>query len=330
MSPGDARGGDVSIDRDDDALVDHDGDDRADRDGDDRADRDSIERPEYLPDPALSREEMESLQRELAAVATFSDDHGLDPAAVAIAEGADLSGEMPAIASNDETLDRRTGSSAPVVVGIDQAFRLDDEEAVSAAVAFRDGRVIEYAHAVTPLSVPYVPGLLAFREGGPILAALDALSSDPDLLVFDGSGRIHFREAGIATHVGVIHDVPSVGVAKGLLCGEPDEPVDERPAGWRTPIRPDDSVETVDGESTVPASGDGPASAGSTPVLGYAFQSRQYPNSRRVNPLYVSPGHRVSASTTVDLVDALCAGHKLPEPTRLADAYADAVKRGNV
>ena len=63
------------------------------------------------------------------------------------------------------------------------------------------------------------------------------------------------------------------------------------------------------------------------PVIGHAFQSRQYPNSRRVNPLYVSPGHRVSPATTVDLVEALCAGYKLPEPTRIADAYADAAKR---
>ncbi|PHQ38186.1 endonuclease V, partial [Halorubrum persicum] len=167
--------------------------------------------------------------------------------------------------------------------------------------------------AVTPLSIPYIPGLLAFREGEPMLAALDALSVEPDLLVCDGSGRVHFREAGVATHVGVLLDVPSVGVAKSLLCGDPDEPTDERPEGWRTPIRADDSVETAEPDAA--------------PVIGHAYQSRQYPNSRRVNPLYVSPGHRVSPATTVELVAALCAGYKLPEPTRIADAYADAVKR---
>jgi len=105
--------------------------------------------------------------------------------------------------------------------------------------------------------------------------------------------------------------VPSVGVAKSLLCGTPAEPTGERPEGWRTPIRAADSVETAAPEA----------------VVGHAFQSRQYPNSRRVNPLYVSPGHRVSATATVELVDALCAGYKLPEPTRLADAYADRAKR---
>ncbi|WP_280587669.1 endonuclease V, partial [Halorubrum sp. Boch-26] len=215
---------------------------------------------------------------------------------------------------------KRQDPDAPVVVGVDQAFLTPEDgedEAVSAAVAIRDGVVVEYASAITPLSTPYVPGLLAFREGEPILAALDALDAEPDLLVCDGSGRIHFREAGLATHVGVLLDVPSVGVAKSLLCGEPDDPTDERPEGWRTPIRADESVGTADPS----------AALDDALVIGHAVQSRQYPNSRRVNPLYVSPGHRVSAETAVDLVDALCAGYKLPEPTRLADASADVAKR---
>jgi len=289
--------------------------------------RPAVDRPEFLPDPSLSRAEMESLQRELAATATFADDHGIDPATVAIDEPADLTDGMPD--ARQETLpgarSDHGGSDAPVVAGIDQAFLLPDDgedRAVSAAVAIRDGEVIEYASAITPLSIPYVPGLLAFREGGSMLAALDALDAAPDLLVCDGSGRIHFREAGVATHVGVLLDAPSVGVAKSLLCGAPDEPPDERPAGWRTPIRADESVETT-GAGGEASEGDTP----DAPVIGHAYQSRQYPNSRRVNPLYVSPGHRVSAATTVELVEALCAGYKLPEPTRIADAYADAVKR---
>ncbi|MFC5136446.1 MULTISPECIES: endonuclease V [Haloferacaceae] len=270
----------------------------------------SLAHPEFLPDPDRSREEMESLQRELAAEATFADELGFAPDDVAIDEAADLSEGLPPAA--DETAAASSADpDAPVVVGIDQAFRSERDEAVSAAVAIRDGTVVEYAHAVTPLSIPYVPGLLAFREGEPMLAALANLSVTPDLLVCDGSGRIHYRQAGLATHVGVIRDLPSVGVAKSLLCGEPDEPVEKRPEGWRTPIRAADSVTTAEPGT----------------VIGHAYQSRQYPNSRRVNPLYVSPGHRVSAGTTVDLVAALCAGYKLPEPTRLADAHADRVKR---
>ena len=259
---------------------------------------------------------MESLQRDLAAAATDADHHDLDPASVATDEPADLTDGLPDPRSNADP-DRPGSESvpdAPVVVGVDQAFLTPDggpERAVSAAVAFRGGDVIEYASAVTPLSIPYVPGLLAFREGEPIRAALAALDAEPDLLVCDGSGRIHFREAGLATHIGVLVDAPSVGVAKRLLCGEPDEPTDEQPAGWRTPIRADERVATAEPGR----------------VIGHAFQSRQYPNSPRVNPLYVSPGHRVSTGTATDLVEALCAGYKLPEPTRLADAYAAAVKR---
>ena len=285
---------------------------------------DDVTRPEYLPDPALSRAEMESLQRDLAATATFADDHDLDPDAVAIDDPADLTADLPPARPDAGDPD------APVVVGVDQAFLTPDDgadRAVSAAVAVRGGVVIEYASATTPLSIPYVPGLLAFREGEPMLAALDALDADPDLLVCDGSGRIHFREAGIATHVGVLLDVPSVGVAKRLLCGEPASSTDGRSEGWRTPIRADDAVETVASRGDADRASGAATDAAGAPTIGYAFQSRQYPNSPRVNPLYVSPGHRVSAETAVDLVEATCAGYKLPEPTRLADAYADAAKR---
>ena len=248
-----------------------------------------LDRPEFRPDPALSRSEMEALQRDIADAAEFADDLPFDPEAV------EVDSSIETDATDTATL---TDSDIPVVVGVDQAFL--DDRAVSAIVAIQDGAVIERTHAVTPLSIPYIPGLLAFREGGPILAAFEELSVDPDLAVFDGSGRIHFRQAGIATHV---------GVAKSLLCGEPAEPVDDQPEGWSTPIEAGEGVEAPDGTT-----------------IGHAYQSRQWNRDQSINPLYVSPGHRVSASTTRDLVDALCAGYKLPEPTRLADRYADDVK----
>jgi deoxyribonuclease V len=248
-------------------------------------------RPEFVPDPEATRESMTSLQSDVAAAATWRNDFGFAVESV----GGSESGQG------------RT-ADAPLVAGIDQAFL--DDRAVSAVVVSRGGRVVERVHAVTELSVPYIPGLLAFREGGPILAACSELNADPDLAVFDGSGRIHYRQAGLATHLGVVLDVPSVGVAKALLCGVPDDDPDGRPTGWRTPIRADDEV--------------GNAEPG-TP-LGHAFQSRQYDSRRVVNPVYVSPGHRVGVDTATDLVARLCDGYKLPEPTRRADAYADEVK----
>jgi deoxyribonuclease V len=246
-------------------------------------------RPEFVPDPADSRAEMEALQREVADAARFDDDLDVDPTAVTLAA--------------DETLD----GDRPLVAGVDQAFL--DGRAVSAVVCLRGGEVVERTHAVTDLSIPYVPGLLSFREGGPILAAFERLEATPDLVVFDGSGRIHYRQAGLATHLGVVLDVPSVGVAKSLLCGRVDAETDGRPEGWRAAVRADGEVDAPEGT-----------------VLGYAYQSRQYDSNPVINPLYVSPGHRVSAETAVDLIERLGGDYKLPEPTRLADAYADDCK----
>lgn len=255
--------------------------------------------PEFAPRPGLSRGEMKSLQRRVAAAATFEDDLSFDPTSVSL--------------SDPDTTTLTATADPPLVAGIDQSFL--DDSALSAVVVLRGGEVVERVHAVSELDLPYVPGLLSFREGGPILDALAELDTDPDLLVFDGSGRIHFRQAGLATHLGVVCDVPSIGVAKSLLCGTPDEAVDGRPEGWRTPIRADDSVDAVGGHPATPET-----------VIGYAYQSRQYDSRPIVNPLYVSPGHRLSAETAVDIVSRLGGDYKLPEPTRLADAYADEAK----
>ncbi|WP_311171134.1 endonuclease V [Halobellus ordinarius] len=261
-------------------------------------------RPEFVPDATATREEMESLQRDVAAAATWTDEFAFDPAAVSRSEGEQLTEWI----DGPDDAPASPSAEVPLVAGVDQAFL--DERAVSVVVVRRGETVVERAHAVTELEIPYIPGLLAFREGGSILAAFAALDCHPDLVVFDGSGRIHYRQAGLATHIGVTLDVPSVGVAKGLLCGTPASDVDGRPEGWRTEILADDDIENA---------------AAGTPI-GHAFQSRQYDSRPVVNPIYVSPGHRVSVGTATDLVESLCAGYKLPEPTRLADAYADEVK----
>ena len=260
-------------------------------------------RPEFVPDPALSREDMETLQRDIAAEAAFANDLEFDPATLRSDPDQQRLGDHG---------DSEAGGAAepPLVAGVDQAFV--DDVAVSAVVLSRGGEVVERVHAAVETEIPYVPGLLSFREGGAIVAALGELERTPDLLVVDGSGRIHFREAGLATHVGLTFDVPAVGVAKNLLCGEPRESLDGKlPVGATVGIEADESVET--------------APAGT--VIGHAVQTRQYDSpNRHVNPLYVSPGHRVGAETAAELVLATAAGYKLPEPTRRADSYADEVK----
>ncbi|GKZ13777.1 endonuclease V [Haladaptatus sp. T7] len=272
--------------------------------------------PEFAPDASLSREEMEELQHEVADAAIFEDAFEFDPESVRAEPTDDAQTHLPTGEDENEGEDDDSdvavpteSPESPVVVGVDQAFVGD--LAVSAVVASRDGEVIERAHAAVETEIPYIPGLLSFREGTAILRAFEELTVEPDLAIVDGSGRIHFREAGIATHIGVMLDLPAIGVAKNLLCGDLRDPPEGHMAeGERVPVVSNSRVSAPDGT-----------------VIGYALQSRQYPNpdKRHVNPLYVSPGHRVSAETAAELVWQLCAGYKLPEPTRRADAYADEV-----
>ncbi len=274
-----------------------------------------LARPRFVPDPSLSTADMEACQRDIADVAAFTDDVAFDTAAVSLdgPAGQTTLGEQPGNGANTE---------APLVAGVDQAFV--DDRAVSAIVILRGREVVERVYAVEQTEIPYIPGLLSFREGGAVLAAFEALEHDPDIVFLDGSGRIHYREAGLATHIGVTLNVPAIGVAKNLLCGRPRESLDRKlPEGARVPIEADTEVEPGGAAETRRADGD----AAEEPVIGYAVQSRQYDSaSRYINPLIVSPGHRVSAETAADLVLATAAGYKLPEPTRLADAYADSVK----
>ncbi|WP_330631097.1 endonuclease V [Halocatena halophila] len=237
----------------------------------------------FRPDPALDREAKLALQAEIADAATFDDQLSFDHKTIG------------------------TGTDEPLIAGVDQSF--PDDRVVSAIVVLRGDTVVERTYSVTEQSFPYVPGLLSFREGGPIVSALETLEITPDLLVFDGSGRIHYREAGLAVHLGVAFDLPAIGVAKSLLCGTPERSTDSLHTGESVPIRANDEMSTPNGTT-----------------VGYALQTRQYENNHRINPVYVSPGHRLSAATATEIIDQCGGEYKLPEPTRLADRYADHAK----
>jgi deoxyribonuclease V len=236
--------------------------------------------PQFIPEKGLEKEEMKRMQREISQAAEFQDSFDFEI----------------------EDIEEKK------VAGIDQAFT--EERCVTSVVVMQDGEVVGEVSASAELEIPYIPGLLAFREGNSIVKALEKLGSQPDLLMLDGSGRIHFREAGIATHIGVIFDVPSIGVAKNLLCGETEEREMEK--GEKVPVKADEKIVTAqNGEK-----------------IGYTFQSKQYSGERKVNPLYVSPGHRIGEESAVKVVEKFCSGYKLPEPTRLADELADRMKVG--
>jgi deoxyribonuclease V len=186
------------------------------------------------------------------------------------------------------------------VVGIDQGFT--ENKSVSCVVAMKNGEVIETVSAAEDTPIPYIPALLTFREGKSIFKALQKLETEPDLLMLDGSGRIHFRQAGITTHIGVIFDKPAIGVAKSLLCGEADLP-EKMVQGDKRKIYSDKLIENLSHRE----------------VIGHTYQSKQYSSPKRsIDPVYISPGHRTNPDTSVELVSDYCKGYNLSEPVRIA------------
>jgi deoxyribonuclease V len=179
------------------------------------------------------------------------------------------------------------------IAGVDVGFEKDGQ-ITRAAVAVLDLPTlnpIEQAVARLPTRFPYIPGLLSFREIPAILQALSQLRRQPDLLLCDGQGLAHPRRFGLACHLGLILDLPSVGVGKSRLIGRHDT-VPEEKGGW-APL--------VDGAE----------------VVGAVLRTR-----RGVKPIYVSIGHRVSLSTAIDMVLAATTKYKLPETTRAAHRLA--------
>lgn len=152
-------------------------------------------------------------------------------------------------------------------------------------------RPVDLAVHEAPLRFPYIPGLLSFREIPLLLPAFARLHALPDLVVVDGQGIAHPRRFGLAAHLGVLLDLPTIGCAKSRLVGTHDPPPDERGA-W-TPLR--DGAETI----------------------GAVVRTR--PGTR---PVYVSVGHRLALEEAITWVLRLTRGYRLPEPTRLAHQAA--------
>ena len=177
------------------------------------------------------------------------------------------------------------------VAGVDVGIKGGEARAAVVVLEYPSLQPIDQATANLPVEMPYIPGLLAFREGPAILEALRQLSTVPDCLIFDGQGLAHPRRLGIASHIGVLLDRPSIGCAKSRLCGIAAEPAEE--AGSYTFL--------YDGEE----------------VIGAAVRTRT-----RVSPVYVSIGHRVDLETAIKLVLNCCRGRRLPETSRLAHRVA--------
>ncbi|MFB9147194.1 deoxyribonuclease V [Halomonas alkalicola] len=190
---------------------------------------------------------------------------------------------------------------AGVDIGFEQGGAITRAAVVVLAWPPRGPGVFDVVEEVVhrgPTRMPYIPGLLSFREVPAALAAFERLGVMPDLIMVDGQGIAHPRRLGVASHLGLWLDLPTIGVAKSRLCGRHGEP---------GPVR-GDWAPLIDGPDDE--------------VIGAVLRSRV-----GVKPLFVSPGHRLSLAAALDWVIRCLGRTKLPEPTRLADRLAS--RRGN-
>jgi deoxyribonuclease V len=179
------------------------------------------------------------------------------------------------------------------IAGVDAGF--EENGAITRAAvtvsSFPELSLQETALVRRPTTFPYLPGLLSFREAPAILEALSRLGSAPDLLVCDGHGLAHPRRLGLACHLGLACNTPSIGVAKSLLVGR-HQPVGEAGGDWQ-PLLDEEEI------------------------IGAALRTQP-----GVKPIYISIGHRITLETAINIVLRCTAGYRLPEPIRQAHRLA--------
>jgi len=192
-----------------------------------------------------------------------------------------------------------TFSEVRTIAGADIAVGRDENRGYAGVIVyeFPSFREIERAHAVVEIKFPYVPGLLVFREGPALLAAFEKIKTEPDIIIFDGQGLAHPRRMGIATHMGIILDKPTIGCAKSRLTGTFYEPGPN--VGDYSPL--------MDGEETI----------------GAVLRTRE-----NVNPIFVSQGHKIDLPKSIEIIMQCLDGYRIPKPTREADKFVGQVKAG--
>lgn len=179
-----------------------------------------------------------------------------------------------------------------LVAGVDMALSKEQDMAHAAVVllTYPTMEIVEQHIYEEPIRMPYVPGLLSFREAPAVLGAFAKLRQKPDLVMVDGMGIAHPRRIGIASHLGLWLELPTIGCGKSILIGHYDHNALSEEAGSWIPL-------TVKKE-----------------VIGAVVRTRT-----RVNPMIISSGHMISLETSIRYVLDCCRGYRLPEPTRQAD-----------
>jgi deoxyribonuclease V len=190
-------------------------------------------------------------------------------------------------------------ASCRLVAGADVSYNRFSPIFYAAVVVLRlaDGQIVEVQKARREGHFPYVPGLLSFREAPVLLEAFAQVQSAVDVVMVDGQGIAHPRRLGIAAHLGLWLQVPTLGCAKSLLYGRCSEPGPK--VGDTAPIEDEQGN-----------------------VLGVALRTK-----KGVKPVYVSPGHGIDLSSAVQVVLASCRGYRLPEPTRQAHLQVNAFRQ---
>ncbi len=183
------------------------------------------------------------------------------------------------------------------IAGVDASYHLATKRIYSGIIiySFPDLSLLEQRYASRRIEFPYVPGLLTFREGPAILAAFEKLKKAPDLIIFDGQGIAHPRGMGLATHMGILLNLPSIGCAKSRLIGEYTQPANR--VGAYSCLK--DEARTV----------------------GAVIRTRKH-----VRPVFVSPGFKIDLPTSIEIVLQCTRGYRLPEPTRQAHIFIEKVK----
>ena len=198
------------------------------------------------------------------------------------------------LASKIEKQDRLP-EKIKLIAGIDIGFEKKDEITITRAVivvlSYPSLVVVDYVLHKEATRIPYIPGLLSFREVPAALAAFNKLTQRPDLIMVDGQGIAHPRRLGVASHLGLWLDIPTIGIAKKKLCGK------------FTTIAAEKGIWTVLEDKNE--------------IIGAVLRSKT-----NVNPIFVSTGHRISLKTAIKWVNLCLTKYKLPEPTRLADRLA--------
>ena len=190
---------------------------------------------------------------------------------------------------------KKSFSKIDKIAGADVSYYQNNMIAGVIIFEFPNLKVIESQFFISPVNFLYIPGLLTFREGPSLLAAFKKIKNEPDIILFDGQGIAHPRRMGIATHLGLFLDKPTIGCAKSRLSGEYTSVGEEK----------GDYALLKEGEE----------------ILGAVLRTR-----RKVKPIFISPGHKIDLSNSIEIVLKCTEKYKLPVPVREAHIFVNQIR----